>query len=138
VRHLKSLGLKKWTTWLGFTTDEIERVKPSGVAYSENAFPLIEANLRRSDAEAILNRAGLPIAKSSCVFCPLHSKAMWRSVAENPAEMARAVSVDDAIRNREPGCQTFVHRARKPLGECIDLTQPSLFGEDCDSGYCGT
>jgi hypothetical protein len=63
---------------------------------------------------------------------------MWRSVKENPAEFARAVQIDRAIRDREPGAKTYVHRDYVPLEDAIiDLTQPSLFGEDCESGYCG-
>ena len=138
VKHLKLLGLTEWTTWLGFTTDEIERVKPSKISCATNIYPLIEMNMNRGDCEAVLNRYGLPIVKSSCTFCPNRSRAMWRMVAEQPVEFARVVAIDEAIRHREPGCETFLHRARKPISECIDLTQPSLFGDSCDSGYCGT
>ena len=138
VKHLKSLGLRKWITWLGFTTDEIERVKPSKVLCATNIYPLIEMNMNRGDCEAVLLRHGLPIVKSSCTFCPNRSRAMWRMIAEKPTEFARVVAIDEAIRNRTPGCETFLHRGRKPISECIDLTQPSLFGDDCDSGYCGT
>ncbi len=140
TRHLKALGLKKWRTWLGYTTDEIERVKPSGNGYSTNEFPLIDLNIRRSDAEAINNAAGIENVKSSCVFCPLHSSAMWRTVATRPRELERAIEVDEAIRDREPSCRAYVHRERRPLAEvALDLSaQPSLFGEDCEDGYCGT
>jgi hypothetical protein len=137
--HLQALGHKTWTVWLGFTTDEIERVKPAAVNYITNRYPLIEMNLRRGDCEAVLIRNGLPVVKSSCVFCPNHSGAMWRSVKERPVEFARAVQIDRAIRDREPGLKTYVHIDRVPLDEVsIDLTQPSLFGDECESGYCGT
>jgi hypothetical protein len=134
----RKMGWTEVENWLGFTIDEIERVKPAKVEYVTNRYPLIELDMTRGDCEAVLVRHGLPVRKSSCVYCPNRSRAAWQEVRVVPEDWAKAQNVDAAIRDREAGCQTYLHRARKPLAECVNVPQASLFGEDCESGYCGT
>lgn len=147
-RALRELGYgpaRPVEQWLGITVDEIERVKPSGVRWRENRWPLIERDLSRDDCRGWLAARGYPEPpKSACTFCPYASNARWRELRDQaPDEWAAAVEFDRAIR-RLPGMdgECFVHRARVPLSE-VDLTEPDAdqlgegFGGECE-GLCGT
>lgn len=153
VREL--LGLKRGqrapktlavSQWLGISTDEAARMKPSQDAYVRHEWPLIAKDMSRGHCLVKLANEGLPRPpKSACTFCPYHSDAMWRDMKENdPESFADAVTVDTAIRNAVPGQRNseewFVHRSRTPLAEvdfdCSDDRQTSLFDDEC-SGVCG-
>ena len=131
--------------WLGISTDEAHRMKPSESPWIEHRWPLIDAGMNRRRCLAWLERHGYPIpGKSACVWCPYHSDEMWRTMkAQQPADFAQAVAFDAAIRNGAaamPGT-LFVHRSRQPLDQ-VDLStwadrgQGDLFGEECE-GICG-
>lgn len=66
---------------MGISLDEIERIKPSAVAYISNVYPLIDKRMTRMDCETWLREKGLEIPpKSACVFCPFHSAAACRAL----------------------------------------------------------
>jgi hypothetical protein len=154
VRHF--LGLKRAEPtpflaecWIGITTDEIERMARSEHKYVHNRHPLIEARMARRDCERWLAERQYRIPKkSACVFCPFKDNAAWLDLKTNhPPEFARAVRVDQAVRNGNPskGLETNVmalHRSLKPL-EDIDFTKPETdalrfgFANEC-MGMCGT
>jgi hypothetical protein len=127
--------------WVGISLDEAMRMKPSRVQYIVNRWPLVEARMKRSDCLRWLEAHGYPVPpKSSCIGCPFHSDAQWRSLT--PAEFADAVEVDRAIRH-QPGFRgsQFMHRSLKPLDEvdfstAEDRGQLDLFLNECE-GMCG-
>ena len=129
--------------WLGISTDEALRIKPSDVKYITHRWPLIERKMSRNDCVAWLRNHELEVpTKSSCVFCPYHNTATWRELkASSNGDWKRATEVDEAIRKARPPFDLFVHPARKPLIE-VDLRtmeemgQMSLWDEEC-SGLCG-
>ena len=145
-RRLRELGYTQVTTWLGITTDEAGRMKPSDVKWCVNEYPLIEAGLSRDDCAAYLARKGLKTAKSACVFCPYRSNYGWAKIRENPADWKMAVEYDRVIRDQRPeGGDLFVHPDRVPLEQASipDLsTMRALFdddggfGNECE-GHCG-
>lgn len=130
--------------WIGMSTDEAFRVKPSQVQYIVNRWPLIERNLSRNDCLQWLRRQGYPEpSKSSCLGCPYHSDAQWRAIRDgSPDEWQQTVADDKAIRvmPRMNGEQ-FMHRSLVPLDQ-VDLRthdergQPDLFLNECE-GMCG-
>jgi len=127
---------------LGISIDEVQRMKPSWVAWIDNAFPLVDAGLARGDCLKICEANGLPKPKrSSCVYCPYHGDDIWRDMKQNhPEDWAKAVEFDEAVRDmtmRGRDQPAFVHRSLVPLGD-VDLNedQCELFGEECD-GICG-
>lgn len=132
------------TMWMGISTDEIERVKPSQERWIVNRYPLIEKMMNRLDCSNWLERNGYPVPpKSSCIGCPFHSDATWLDMKRNkPKAWEDAVMVDKAIRNmpRMKG-QVFLHRSCVPLDE-VDLNENQLefnfdgFGNECE-GMCG-
>lgn len=128
--------------WLGISTDEALRMKPSQVKYITHRWPLIEKCMSRKDCERWLVDCGLEVPpKSACTFCPYHNTAEWRRIKATPEDWQEAVEVDKAIRKARPPYDLFVHPARKPLEE-VDLRteeergQLRLWDEEC-SGLCG-
>lgn len=131
---------------IGISTDEIIRMKPSGVQFIDNRHPLIERRMSRSDCKGWLVRNGYPIPpKSACVQCPFRRNVQWRAMRrEAPADFAKACRFDEAIRapdqvERFRG-RLYVHEQRVPLAEA-DLKEPDraqgdLFLHECE-GMCG-
>ena len=130
--------------WIGISTDEAMRMKPSGVAYVQNWWPLIDAGMSRQDCLRWFeqNYVDRKLAKSACVACPFHNDAMWRDMKLNdPASFEQAVEFDHAIRNSGTSAEQYVHRSCKPLAEVDfrnleDMGQLNFFNEECE-GMCG-
>jgi hypothetical protein len=128
--------------WIGISTDEAMRMKPSDVKYITNRWPLIEMKMSRKDCETYLSTNGLEVpARSSCVFCPFHDTSEWRKIQAEPTDWDKAVAVDERARNLRPPYRLFVHPSRKPL-ELVDLRtaeqkgQYRLLDDEC-TGICG-
>lgn len=138
--------------WVGISTDEIGRQRPSDVQYLRRVDPLIDIlKLSRADCHAYLaDRWPFPVPRSACIGCPFHSNREWREMRDHrPDEWANAVEFDHAIRkgNASRGLtrgtellgEAFLHADRVPLeladidrlqrGEA-DPAQASLFGDD--------
>lgn len=134
------------TMWIGISTDEAIRMKPSSFGWMHNRWPLIERGMTRADCLEWMRRHQYPQPpRSACVFCPYRSGAEWQRMKdEQPHEFERAVAYehelravmaehDDVIRG-EP----YLWDGLEPLGEAIfsDKSQLDLFGEEC-AGMCG-
>ena len=137
--------------WIGISLDEAHRMKPSGVGYIENRYPLVDARMSRHDCLRWLEKNGYKMPpKSACIFCPYISNARLRSMRDKaPEDWARLVAYDREMRaaQRETinGAKItgtlFVHRSCKPIDEVdlstdVDRGQGELFGNDCE-GMCG-
>lgn len=132
-------------SWIGISTDEAVRMKPSREHYIEHRWPLIELGMSRQDCLQWFDAQGYPRpAKSSCTFCPYHDDALWRDMKLNdPESWADAVDIDNRIRGGVRGTtqKLYLHRSMKPLSEvdfrsAEDAGQMSMFGEECE-GICG-
>lgn len=129
--------------WIGISTDEFKRMKPSDVQYVTNKWPLIDADFSRDKCIAWLMEHKLDIpTKSACVFCPYHDTSAWRELKNNGgSDWSMAIKVDQAIRKTRPPFDLYVHPARKPL-TTIDFRsveekgQLSLWDDEC-TGICG-
>ncbi len=151
VRELADLTRKRSPSfpvvecWIGISTDEIVRAKPSFEAWQIKRFPLIEKRMSRRDCLAWLRRHDYPDPpKSACIGCPFHSNAMWRSMRERDAEAWEdAVEVDRALRIglRSIRGEVYLHRSCVPLDD-VDLStatdrgQLDLWPNECE-GMCG-
>lgn len=133
--------------WIGISTDEAARIKPSQHRWKAHRWPLIEYRMSRWDCMNWLARNDYPIPpKSACTFCPFHSDRMWRDMRENdPASWVDAVAIDHALREH-PGRlmlrgEPYLHASLMPLSE-VDLStaedrgQLNLFNNECE-GMCG-
>jgi len=137
--------------WLGISTDEVYRMKPSRVEWIERRHPLIDAEMKRWDCRRWLERNGYPPApRSACTICPYRKNAEWRWLRDHdPAGWAEAVAVDREIRQgfqrvHNPEASTgplWLHRSMVPLDQ-VDLRtdeeagQPDLWPGECE-GMCG-
>jgi hypothetical protein len=130
-------------TFIGISTDEAMRMKPSADAWNVNRWPLIELGMSRWDCLQWMKRNGYPLPpKSSCIGCPYHNDEEWRAIKADPEAWADAVEIDKLIRN-ESGMknQQFLHRSCVPLDEAdlstaADHGQIDLFNNECE-GMCG-
>lgn len=138
---------KRAEIWIGISTDEAVRMKPSNVQYITHRWPLIEHNLsREACAKYLMDRMGSVAPKSSCIGCPFHDDAYWaRLKAESPQEFDEAVAFDNVIRRTgRMKADQFVHRSLIPLGEIKEFRHErqgrmfiDAFGNECQ-GVCGT
>jgi hypothetical protein len=149
IRDLMGLSVRAFIApgavemWIGISTDEVIRMKPSGLAYLVNRHPLIESRFSRVGCLSWLSGHGYPTPpKSSCVYCPFKSNAQWRQLRDgSPADWAAAVSFDHSMRLphmvESYGVEGFVHSGLKPLDQA-DLEEKNAdgFNHDCE-GHCG-
>lgn len=154
------LGYKKYqripagsiTTWIGISSDESLRMKPSPDRWVINRWPLIELGMTRQDCLDWCQQQGYPQPpKSSCLGCPFHSDKVWAALkATSPDEWAETVLLDAVIRDRGLGQgmreRQFMHRSRIPLGQVTfdhivqttdyDAREIDNFTNECE-GLCG-
>lgn len=133
--------------WIGISTDEASRMKPSRLGWIEHRWPLIEMRMSRSDCLQWMKDKGYPQPpKSSCVFCPFHSDKHWRSLTADEAR--QAVEIDERLRAhpadeyRQRGT-LFLHRSGRPLADVLadqafvaNFNQINMFENECE-GICG-
>ena len=133
--------------WVGISTDESVRMKPSRERWIKNIWPLIDADMSRHDCVRWFeeNYPNRHLQKSSCLGCPFHNDAAWRELKNgNPDEWRDIVHVDSQIRHGGSGDKTnkqFMHRSLQPIDEVDfrnleDMGQLNFFNEECE-GMCG-
>lgn len=131
--------------WIGISTDEAGRMKPSRQAWIEHRWPLIEAGMSREGCLKWMKAHGYPMpGKSSCVFCPYHSDAEWQRTKANPSEWAQAVEIDKRVRDLWRGrvpSGIYLHHSLMPLDQVDfstdeDRGQLNMFNNECE-GMCG-
>jgi hypothetical protein len=128
--------------WMGISTDEIHRVKPSRMNWIDNKYPLIEKGMNRLDCLTWMVRKGYPEPpKSSCIGCPFHDDQMWLAMKRtDPESWMDAVEFDKTIRDIPTvKGKAYLHRSCVPLDQ-VDLNENQLeidwFTEECE-GMCG-
>lgn len=153
IRRLLGLRPRQHATrfkveqWIGFSTDEMQRMAVSRDKWITNRFPLIEQRMSRGDCHAWLDRHGYPCPpKSACIGCPYRSDHRWKDMRDHdPASFAEAVRQDHALRARGTNGamrhQEYMHRSCVPLSE-VDFDArtggaQSSFLDQC-GGVCGT
>lgn len=137
-------GSGRVSQWLGISSDEADRMKPSRKAWMDNRYPLIELRMSRLHCLEWMERNGYPKPpRSSCVYCPFHSDDEWlRLKTDEPAEFQRAVDFEKtyqhaAAQTRLDGIP-FLHDSRTPL-ETVEFSagkNAEMFGNECE-GMCG-
>jgi hypothetical protein len=132
-------------TWIGISTDEASRMKPSRDEWINNIWPLVDAGMNRSDCKAWLSRNNFPTPpKSACVFCPYMSNEQWNIIkTTEPESFDIAVAIDNAIREQAGKRENFsgvpyLHKSLMPISavEFTNSNQSDLFDEECE-GMCG-
>ena len=135
--------------WIGISTDEAVRMKPSRDKWCINRWPLIERKMSRNDCARWFEEkfSDRELAKSACIGCPFRNDSGWREMKiSDPKTFASAVDFDAAIRDHDRGRhnfdgELFLHRSCLPLGEVDfrnleDKGQINMFNNECE-GMCG-
>jgi hypothetical protein len=150
IRKLLGVGPRGYVaprtveSWIGISTDEIERIKPSGCRFIHNRHILIEARMSRQGCYTWLEeRQYRQPPKSRCKYCPYQDNGGWRSLRNSPDEWAEIVELDGWLRKpaqiaRFHG-KVYLHPSRVPLAQAdltAELLGPDLFGHECE-GMCG-
>lgn len=138
-RYLRSIGLSGGDMWIGFTIDEIHRMRGfDPTAKWQHTYPLIERRMSRSDCIATVLAMGWDSPpRSACWMCPYRSDAEWRHLKRtDPNDFERAVRLERAVQQVDSGL--WLHRSCLPLGN-VDFNerQGELF-DQCSSGMCFT
>ena len=133
--------------WLGISTDEAIRMKPSRDRWIRNRYPLIEAGMSRRDClDWWTARYDRPLERSACVACPFQSRQRWVETKRRWPELFReAAEIDSNMRGglafaKEP----YLHPLRMPLAQAVSRDEADLqaghqrdgFGNECE-GHCG-
>lgn len=129
------------TMWIGISTDEALRQKPSRNRWITHLWPLIERRMTRGHCMEWLHSNGYPEPpKSACLGCPYHSDAQWLEIKANPTEWADTVAMDQHIRTTWRGqFERFMHRSLLPLdiAPLNDTSnQADMWNNECE-GICG-
>ena len=87
-------------TWIGISTDEASRMKPSLNKWETIRWPLIELGWNREDCKRYVRKAlGREPVKSSCSGCPYHSPRYFAEMRKHrPEEFADVVAFDSWLR----------------------------------------
>lgn len=130
-------------TALGISTDEFHRAKRVETEYQKLIYPLLEMRYSRTDCRRFIEQVGLPQPpKSSCFFCPYHSKFTWAKMRRDDpeefalvCEMERVMTARRADRGYGP---VYFHDRRKPLAEAVRGDDLDAEDEEntCESGFC--
>ena len=138
--------------WLGISTDEVLRMKPSREQWIDHRWPLIDLDMSRQDcldwfADSYPERY---LPRSACVICPYRSDAHWMELKEaEPESFAEAVKFDRRLRNstktpirRLIDGRPYLHASRRPLDTIIAKRvangerESDQFDAECE-GMCG-
>ena len=132
--------------WIGLSTDEASRQKPSKEAWITNVYPLLDRDMSRAQLVRWFGEhyPGRQLPKSACIGCPYHNDHLWAEMKlKDPSSFQDAVSVDWALRN-VPQCRgslsatAYLHKSRKPLNE-VDFsetqTATEMMQQECE-GVC--
>ena len=138
--------------WLGISSDEHARMKPSREPWVEHRWPLIDLGMSRQDcldwfASEYPDRL---LPRSACVICPYRSDRHWLELKEaEPDDFREAVEFDRWLRRstRNPvrrvvDGRPYLHKSCRPLGTVVaELEQRGVsetddFTNECE-GLCG-
>ena len=130
---------------LGISVDEWQRARTdSGIAWQVLEYPLLDLRMNRHDCVKVIEDTGLPVPpKSSCWFCPFHSRGEWmRLKREEPEQFQRAVVLEQLLNKRRAKLgkdNIYLHASAQPLDRAVGDQYAFEFDDSdlpCDTGYC--
>ena len=140
--------------YFGISFDEARRAKAIRERFATDQkwatpkFPILDAMMTRGDCLRWLEgRVPHQTPRSACVFCPYHSDDEWLQIKARPADWARALEIDRALRTpgtiaaRDMKQVMYLHDSCVPL-EQVEFTPetrrqiPLSFYRECE-GVCG-
>lgn len=139
-RWLRSKGVTSCDCWIGYSIDEMRRVRVSKQQWYRYRYPLIfDVPMRRGECLRLIEEMGWPEPpKSACWMCPNRDDEQWLDMRVNwPEDFSRAVQFERDMQTKRS--DFFLHRSLRPL-DTVDFTttQKTMFrgnGEnDCSEG----
>ena len=136
--------------WLGITTDEAMRVKPSRNWWIEHRYPLVDdLPMTREDCREWFAKEypARNLTRSACIGCPFRSSASWLDIKLNEPELfEETVEIDAMLRSEKHNAnrmfrkQAYLHHRRIPLAEALERDsqngEVNGFINECE-GHCG-
>ena len=112
--------------WIGISTDEIRRMKPSFNKWQVNRWPLIELGMSRQDCVDWFAQyyPGRQLPRSACSGCPFRSDREWLNLKQSdPEDFAEAARIDDSMREmrhqRNFRGKPYLHGRLIPVEEAV-------------------
>jgi hypothetical protein len=148
TKHImRAMGYKRAVQWIGISTDEASRMKPSQDPKILSVWPLIEAGFSRDNCIEWCALCGYPKPpRSACKQCPYHSDAEWlRLKTEEPEDFADAVQYERDLNAALAQVSSieadgvFLHDSRIPLDQVVfepERKRGNQFNNECE-GMCG-
>jgi hypothetical protein len=136
--------------WLGISTDEAMRVKPSRNWWIKHRYPLIDDIPMTRDqclewfAEHYPKRT---LSRSACIGCPFRSSSSWLEIKRSEPDLYQeAVGIDAMLRSNEHNAgrmfhkRAYLHHRRIPLEDALAFDgqerEVNGFINECE-GHCG-
>lgn len=132
--------------WIGISTDEAGRAKPSRKPWIRNTWPLLHRRISREGCEKWLAGHGYPEApRSACKKCPFHSDYEWES--QTPEDFAESVQYELDMQAAAASQEAlvgipFLHETCVSLDQVdfaarrVGRQQVGQFQNECE-GLCG-
>jgi hypothetical protein len=123
---------KSYDVLMGFSTDEKHRAaRMKSIKKWQYKFPLLDLQMNRGDCIALVERKfNAPPPRSSCFYCPNHTRSEWRSVMEGP-DRDILIKFDESLRQRGK----FLTHDCLPIKEVdFDDKNESIFSRLCSGG----
>jgi hypothetical protein len=144
AKNNRRLGSNSVRKWIGFSADEVHRIKEPNQEYQYFEYPLIEMGWGKKEIASFYIKHGIPRPpRSVCNACFANDVSYFKEMYQNrPSDWAQAVMVDEAI--RDLSCigvndECFVSWTLVPLTELAAAGFPEIDGEKeqlCHSGHC--
>lgn len=140
----KNIGQDIVRKWIGFSFDELLRIKEAKQKYVRLEYPLIKLRMKKLDIALYYQKIGKKLPpRSVCNACFAndipHFKKMYH---ERPFDFSQAVAVDNAIRDLTQFGITDECYVSYSLISLTDLVEMDFNVKenkkelDCHSGYC--
>lgn len=143
------LGADAVCRWIGFTADEMHRIKEDRKEFEYCAYPLVEMGIDRAKLSGLYLQWGKPMPpRSVCNACFANDVSHFKAMHdERPSDFEQACKVDDEI--RDLSCigitdECYVSSVCIPLrtlaanGFNLMAAQQEQDSERCHSGHCFT
>jgi len=160
-RNNSRIGENVVCKWIGFSYEEVMRIKPASQKYVEFQYPLVDMKMKKEDIIAYFIENDLPVPpRSVCNACFSNGIATFKYMFLNrPEDWKQSVEIDEAIRDMsDVGVREkcYVSKTCLPLARLAELDFDTekisvkmkvkgykvTMGDDdnlsCDSGYCFT
>ena len=143
------LGSDSVNRWIGFTADEVHRIKEDRKEFEVCNYPLVEMGIDRANLPGLFLRWGKPMPpRSVCRACFANDVSFFKGMHDDePADFEQACKVDDEI--RDLSCigiadECYVSSVCIPLrvlaanGFNLTAAQKEQDAVRCHSGHCFT